>query len=85
MSCHGATSRFANGALKDWRVFRERALELARAKGDAAFERYVAGVTDRAWEHILEENFFTPENAVERLWGFYQSDVVAFRRSEKTR
>ncbi len=77
MSCHGKTNYSANGALKDWRVFKTRALELALAKCDSAFERYVAGVSDRAWEHILEENFFTPENAVERLWEFYQSDVSA--------
>ena len=63
MSCHGKTNYTANGDLKDWRVFRTRTLELARAKSDAEFEKYVSGVSDRAWEHILEENFFTPENA----------------------
>ena len=83
MSCHGKTNYTANGDLKDWRVFRTRTLELARAKGDAEFEKYASGISDCAWEHILEENFFTPENAVERLWGFYQSDVVAFRSGEQ--
>jgi hypothetical protein len=83
MSCHGKTNYAANGELKDWRVFRERTIELARAKGDEGFDRYVAGVSDKAWEHILEENFFTPENAVSRLWNFYQSDVVAFKQSQQ--
>ena len=83
MSCHGKTNYTANGDLKDWRIFRERTIELARAKGDEDFVQYVSGVSDRAWEHILEENFFTPENAVSRLWNFYQSDVVAFRESQQ--
>ena len=83
MSCHGKTNYTANGDLKDWHVFRERTIELARAKGDETFVTYVSGVSDRAWEHILEENFFTPENAVSRLWNFYQSDVVAFRESRQ--
>ncbi len=82
MSCHGKTNYAANGDLKDWRVFRERTLELARSKGDEGFVKYVSGVSDRAWEHILEENFFTPENAVSRLWGFYQSDVVNYRNGQ---
>ena len=82
MSCHGKTNYTANGDLKDWRIFRERTIELARAKGNEDFVKYVSGVSDRAWEHILEENFFTPENAVSRLWNFYQSDVVAFRESQ---
>ena len=83
MSCHGKTNYAANADLKDWRVFRERTIELARARNDAGFDRYVSGVSDRAWEHILEENYFTPENAAERLWNFYRSDIVAFRPPQK--
>ncbi len=80
MSCHGSTNYNANGDLKDWKVFRARTLELAETKGDPAFCEYVAGVSDRAWAHILEENFFTPQNAAERLWGFYSTDVLPYRR-----
>lgn len=83
MSCYGETSFRANGDLQDWRVFRERAQELAALKGNCGFSAYVAAVSDRAWEHILEENYFTPEGAVERLWGFYQTDVVAYSHTEQ--
>lgn len=80
MSCHGATNYSANGDLKDWRVFRDQVLELARSKNDADFLAYVQGVSDKAWAHILEENFFTASQAMERFWGFYNSDVLAYKK-----
>lgn len=80
MSCHGSTNYNANGDLKDWKVFRAKTLELAEAKSDASFCEYVEGISDRAWAHILEENFFTPQNAAERLWGFYSTDVLPYRK-----
>lgn len=83
MSCHGKTNFHANGGLTDWRVFRERALELAAQKNDSGFSSYVAAVSDKAWAHILEENFFTPEGAVARLWEFYRTDVIPYRTPEQ--
>ncbi len=80
MSCHGTTNYNANGDLKDWKLFRARTLELAAAKNDSSFVEYVEGVSDRAWEHILEENFFTPQNAADRLWTFYTTDVLPYRK-----
>ena len=78
MSCHGETNYHANDGL-DWREFRRRTLERARSRGDNAFLEYVDGVSDRAWAHILEENFYTPEAAEERLWSFYNTDIVPYR------
>ena len=78
MSCHGETHYTANGDLKDWKVFRSRTIDLARAKDDPDFLVYVEGVSDKAWAHILEENFFTPQQAAERLWGFYTTDILPY-------
>jgi hypothetical protein len=80
MSCHEATNYSANGGLKDWKIFRDQVLEQAQSKGDLDFLTYVQGVSDKAWAHILEENFFTPQQAMERFWGFYNSDVVPYRK-----
>jgi hypothetical protein len=82
MSCCGKTDYNANGDLKDWKIFRDRTLALAEQKNDRDFVRYVGGVTDAAWAHILEANFFTPEKAMERLWQFYNTDVVPYRKKQ---
>lgn len=78
MSCRGKTVYNANGDLKDWKIFRQKTLELAQAKKDPAFTEYVDGVSDKAWAHILEENFFTPQKAIERLWSFYRTDILPY-------
>ncbi|MGI6076460.1 MAG: DUF255 domain-containing protein [Pyramidobacter sp.] len=82
MSCCGKTNFNANGDLKDWKIFRQKTLELAETKSDADFKKYVEGVSDKAWAHILEENFFTPEKAMERLWGFYTTDILPYREKK---
>lgn len=82
MSCYGKTDYNANGDLKDWKIFRRRTLELAETKQDADFKKYVEGVSDKAWAHILEENFFTPQKAMERLWGFYNTDILPYREKK---
>ncbi|BDF79008.1 DUF255 domain-containing protein [Pyramidobacter piscolens] len=83
MSCCGKTGYNANGELKDWKVFRQKTLALVLAKNDPGFTEYVDGVSDKAWEHILEENFFTPEKAMERLWGFYRTDILPYRHKDQ--
>ena len=83
MSCCGKTGYNANGELKDWQVFRQKTLALVLAKNDPGFTEYVDGVSDKAWEHILEENFFTPEKAMERLWGFYRTDILPYRHKDQ--
>lgn len=82
MSCCGKTDYNANGDLNDWKIFRRRTLELAETKQDADFKKYVEGVSDKAWAHILEENFFTPQKAMERLWGFYSTDILPYREKK---
>ena len=79
MSCCGKTGYNANDDLKDWKIFRTETLKLAQTKNDPDFTEYVDGVSDKAWAHILEENFFTPEKAMERLWGFYRTDILPYR------
>ena len=76
MSCHGETNFKANPEGLTWEAFRDQTIDLAAARGDEKFNAYVEGVTPRAWEHVLSENFFTPKAAEARLWKFYQSDVV---------
>ena len=83
MSCYGETGYNANDDLKDWKVLRQETLELARSKNDPAFLDYVDGVSDKAWAHILEENFFTPEKAMERLWGFYRTGILPYRHKDQ--
>lgn len=83
MSCCGKTGYNANGKLKDWKVFRQKTLALVLAKNDPGFTEYVDGVSDKAWAHILEENFFTPEKAMERLWSFYRTDILPYRHKDQ--
>jgi hypothetical protein len=63
------------GALVDWRIFRDQVLARVRARGDARYDRYVSGTTDRAWAHIRAEGCFTPEEAEERFFSFYLQDA----------
>lgn len=77
MSCHGETNFNANPSDLTWEEFRDAVVTLAELRNDDGFRKYVAGVTARAWQHVLSENFFSPEAAEKRLWGFYQSDVAS--------
>lgn len=63
------------GKRPDWKAFRDEALDRARVRGDDGFIRYASSMTDRAWRHVIEEGVFSPAQAEERLWGFYQEDL----------
>ena len=62
-----------------------RALRVANSVWKA--ERIPESFKD-AYRESVERNYaaeyrsFTPENAVSRLWGFYQSDVVNYRKGQ---
>lgn len=79
MSCHGKTDYHAND-ITDWHEFKMKVTALAEKYDDPAFMKYVNGVTDKVWAHILEENFFTVEQCAKRFRNFYESDVLAFKK-----
>lgn len=60
---------------RDWRTFRDEVLARARTRENNDYLRYASSMTDRAWEHVVEEGVFSPEGAERRLWGFYQEDL----------
>ena len=64
----------ANWDTANWEAFREKTLELSKARDNDKYFKYASSLTERAWQHILSENYFTPEAADKRLWGFFQSD-----------
>ena len=57
-----------------WEAFRDRVTSLASLREDEEFLRYVAGVTERMWCHVLEDEHLQPEQAESRLFGFFQED-----------
>lgn len=75
MSCHGKTDFKANDESLTWQEFKALTLELGTKRNDPNFDRYLLGVTDNAWSHVLSENFLTPKTCEQKLWGFYNSDV----------
>ena len=58
-----------------WKAFRKKALDLAAKRGNLDYYRYASSMTDRAWEHIFQEQVYSPHTAEERLWGFYCQDL----------
>ncbi|EHM09815.1 hypothetical protein TheveDRAFT_0656 [Thermanaerovibrio velox DSM 12556] len=65
--------------LKDPARFKAEVIALAGARDDQEFIRYVNGVTDRMWHHVVTEEGLSAQEAEERLFQFYEEDKRFFK------
>lgn len=76
MGCCGKNEFQVHCESMTWKNFKEETLEKASKRKNPGFLKYVGGVSDRAWEHVFNENYFTPKKCEEKLWSFFQSDIL---------